>query len=108
MLFTPRVLRFVLALFVAMVLWMGYDYWFQTDHQGHRLSQVGTPEAQAAGQRLLGRADALMQQQRFDDARQLLDSLRDAELNPHMHIEEDAIRARYDSLYQHRSRAGQP
>lgn len=108
MLFTPRVLRFVLVLFAAMVLWMGYDFYFQTDHHGHRLSQVGTPEAQAAGRRLLGRADALMHQRRFDEARHLLDSLRDADLNPDMHIDEEAIRARYDSLYQRRDRAARP
>lgn len=94
----------ILVLFVGMVLWMGYFFYFRTDGHGRVLREAESPEAAAAGQHHLARADALLATRHYDQARELLDSLRDANLNPKMHIDSDALMQRYDSLRARRSR----
>ena len=94
-----------LVMLVGMILWMGYFFYFRTDGRGHLLQEAESPEAAARGQQLLTRADALMNQQQYDQAKALLDSLRDADANPAMFISTDELMQRFDTLRVRRSRA---
>lgn len=107
MLFSRRVLFTLLAMLAGMILWMGYFYYFRTDGRGHVLREADSPAAAAQGQRLLGRADALLRQHQEAAAKTLLDSLRDADANPAVFIADDALRQRFDTLYAHQRRAHQ-
>ena len=87
-----------LVMFFGMLLWMAYIFYFRSDGRGHVLREAESPEAEARGQQLLGRADALTNQQQYDAAQGLLDSLRDADANPAMFIADDALEQRFDTL----------
>ncbi|MBC8083439.1 MAG: hypothetical protein H7Z21_09530 [Hymenobacter sp.] len=93
------------VMFPGTVRRMAYFFYFRTDGEGHVLREAGSPAAEASGQRLLGRADALMARGDFDPARQLPDSLRHADLNPNTFVATDALRRHYDSLRAQRRRA---
>ncbi|HEX8428900.1 hypothetical protein [Hymenobacter sp.] len=95
----------ILVMFLGMVLWMAYFFYFRTDGKGHVLREADSPAAEANGQRLLARADALMAQGSYDPARLLLDSLRDADANPNMFIATEALMQRYDTLRARRRQA---
>ena len=94
----------ILVMFFGMVLWMGYYFYFRTDGRGHVLQEADSPEAAARGQQLLGRADALLNRQEYDQAKTLLDSLRDADANPAVFISTDALMQRFDTLRVRRHR----
>ena len=99
-----RLLLILLVLFLGLMLWMAYFYFFRTDGRGHVTREADSPAAEARGQRLLGRADALTNQRQYDAARTLLDSLRDAEANPALFIADDALMQRFDTLRARRFR----
>ncbi|MCB2409589.1 hypothetical protein [Hymenobacter lucidus] len=99
------VLISLLVMFLGMVLWMSYYFYFRTDGRGHVLREADSPTAAARGQLLLARADALTNQQNYDKAKVLLDSLRDADANPDMFISTDDLEQRFDTLRTRRSRA---
>ena len=88
----------ILVLFVGMVLWMAYYFYFRTDQQGRVLREADSPAAAANGQRQLNRADALLASGAYVPARTLLDSLRDADLDPNTFIATEELMQRYDSL----------
>jgi len=106
-------LRFILftslAMLLGLVLWMGYFFYFRTDGRGHVLREAESPEAEARGQQLLRRADALIAHRQYEPAQALLDSLRDADANPAMFISTEALMARLDTLriQRHRDSAAQ-
>ena len=102
--FNRRLLIILLAMFFGMVLWMAYFFYFRTDGRGHVVREADSPAAEARGQQLLGRADNLMNQHQYDAAKALLDSLRDADLNPAMFIADDALEQRMDTLRRRRFR----
>jgi len=88
----------ILVMFVGMVLWMAYFFYFRTDQKGHVIREADSPVAAANGQRVLARADALLASGAYTPARTLLDSLRDADLDPNTFIATDELMQRYDSL----------
>ncbi|MCB2379613.1 hypothetical protein LGH70_18600 [Hymenobacter sp. BT635] len=92
------------AMLLGLILWMGYFFYFRTDGRGNVLREAESPEAAARGQQLLARADALTDQQDYDKAKVLLDSLRDADANPAMFISTDDLAQRFDTLRIRRSR----
>ncbi|PJJ58852.1 hypothetical protein [Hymenobacter chitinivorans] len=92
------------VMFLGLILWMGYFFYFRTDGRGHVLRVADNPAAAARGQQLLGRADALLQRQRYNQAQALLDSLRDADANPAMFISTDELMQRFDTLRVRRAR----
>jgi hypothetical protein len=102
--FNRRLLIILLVMFFGMVLWMAYFFYFRTDGQGHVLREADSPAAEARGQQLLSRADNLTHQRHYDAAKALLDSLRDADLNPAMFISDDALKQRFDTLRHRRFR----
>ncbi|MFD2718265.1 hypothetical protein ACFST9_06035 [Hymenobacter monticola] len=102
--FNRRLLIILLVMFFGMVLWMAYFFYFHTDGRGHVLREADSPAAEARGQQLLGRADNLLNQRQYDAAKTLLDSLRDADLNPAMFIADDALEQRFDTLRRRRFR----
>ena len=91
-------------MFLGMVLWMAYFLYFRTDHHGKALREADSPEAAARGQQLLSRADNLMSQHQYDAAKTLLDSIQNADLNPAMFIDDDALAQRMDTLRRRRFR----
>lgn len=95
----------ILVLFVGMVLWMAYYFYFRTDQNGHVLREADSPAAAANGQRQLARADALLARGAYAPARTLLDSLRDADLDPAIFIATADLMQRYDSLRAKQRRA---
>ena len=102
--FNRRLLIILLTMFFGMVLWMAYFFYFRTDGRGHVVRETDSPEAEARGQQLLNRADNLLNQHQYDAAKALLDSLRDADLNPAMFIADDALEQRMDTLRRRRFR----
>ncbi|MDQ2793597.1 MAG: hypothetical protein M3Y12_06265 [Bacteroidota bacterium] len=102
--FLRRQLLIVLVLFLGMVVWMAYFLYFRTDGHGKLLREADSPEAAARGQQILGRADALTNQHQYDAAKTLLDSLRDADANPAMFIDDNALEQRMDTLRRRRFR----
>lgn len=88
----------ILVLFVGMVLWMAYFFYFRTDQKGHVVREADRPAAAANGQRQLARADALLASGSYVPACTLLDSLRDADLDPNSFIATEDLMLRYDSL----------
>lgn len=102
--FNRRLLITLLVMFLGMVLWMVYFFYFRTDGRGHVTREADSPAAEARGQQLLTRADNLMNQRQYDAAKTLLDSLRDADLNPAMFIADDALEQRMDTLRRRRFR----
>jgi hypothetical protein len=102
--FNRRLLIILLVMFLGMVLWMACFFYFRTDGRGHVLRGADSPTAEARGQQLLGRADNLLNQHQYDAAKTLLDSLRDADLNPAMFIADNALEQRFDTLRHRRFR----
>ena len=102
--FNRRLLIILLVMFFGMVLWMAYFFYFRTDGRGHVVREADSPAAEARGQQLLSRADNLLNQRQYDAAKTLLDSLRDAGLNPAMFIADDALEQRFDTLRRRRFR----
>ncbi|TGE23339.1 hypothetical protein [Hymenobacter metallicola] len=92
------------VMLLGLILWMGYFFYFRTDGRGHVVQEADSPEAAARGQRLLARADALTNQQQYDQAKALLDSLRDADANPNVFISTDEMIQRFDTLRVRRAR----
>ena len=102
--FNRRLFIILLVMFLGMVLWMAYFFYFRTDGRGHVVREADSPEAEARGQQLLSRADNLVNKRQYDAAKTLLDSLRDADLNPAMFIADDALEQRFDTLRHRRFR----
>jgi hypothetical protein len=102
--FNRRLLIILLVMFFGMVLWMAYFFYFRTDGRGHVVREADSPAAEARGRQLLGRADNLLNQRQYDAAKTLLDSLRDADLNPAMFIADDALEQRFNTLRRRRFR----
>lgn len=98
MFFDRRLLIILLVMLVGMTLWMAYFFYFRTDGQGHVVREASGPAAETCGQQLLGRADKLLNQHQYDAAKTLLDSLRDADANPAMFIDDNALEQRFDTL----------
>ena len=102
--FNRRLFIILLVMALAMVLCMAYFFYFRTDGRGYVVREADSPAAEARGQQLLSRADNLMNQHQYDAAKTLLDSLRDADLNPAMFIADDALEQRMDTLRHRRFR----
>ncbi|RPD47005.1 hypothetical protein DNI29_12670 [Hymenobacter sediminis] len=88
----------ILVMFFGMLLWMGYYFYFRTDGQGRVTREADSPEAAARGQQTLRRADALISQRQYGPAKALLDSLRDADLNPAFFVSTEDLEQRFDTL----------
>ncbi|MCR5887182.1 hypothetical protein LRS06_05190 [Hymenobacter sp. J193] len=88
----------ILVMFLGMILWMGYYFYFHTDGQGRVTREADSPEAAARGQQTLSRADALIKQRQYVPAKALLDSLRDADLNPAFFVSTEDLEQRFDTL----------
>ncbi|MBG8552480.1 hypothetical protein [Hymenobacter guriensis] len=95
-------------MFLGLILWMGYYYFFHTDGQGRVTREADSPEAAAQGQQTLQRADALINERQYGPAKALLDSLRDADLNPAFFISTEDLEQRFDTLRRRSYREKQP
>ena len=107
MFFDRRLLLILLVMFLAMLLVMAYIFFFRSDGHGRAKREADSPAAEARGQQLLSRADALTNQHQYDAAKALLDSLRDADANPAIFIGDNALEQRFDTLRQRKFRERQ-
>ncbi|WP_457069047.1 hypothetical protein [Hymenobacter sp. UYAg731] len=88
----------LLTMFLGMVLWMAYFFYFRTDGHGRAIQEADSPEAEVRGQQLLSRVDNLVNQRQYDAAKVLLDSIRDADANPTIFINDNSLEQRFDTL----------